>query len=81
MSKIFGVEVKTVDWVKGNDVVMYMNGVDAIVTHDLTGKKATKTIKEPQMVVHHAGESMSLKELRANAKPRRARASPTPPKK
>lgn len=65
--KIFGVELKTANWVKGDDMVMYLNGVDEIVRLDGTNKTATKTIKEPQMVVYHAGETRSLKDLRANA--------------
>lgn len=64
--KLFGVNIKTANWVKGGDMVLFMNGVDEVVHLDGTDKTATKTIKEPQMVVYHAGESISLKELRAN---------------
>lgn len=68
MKKMFGVQIKEADWVKDGDVVFWYNGVDELAKLDGTNKTATKTIKEAQMVVYHAGEVRSLKELRANGR-------------
>lgn len=76
-NKIFGIEIKTAQWVKGNDMVFYYDGVDEMVYLNATNKKLTKTLKEPQMVIYHAGETISLKDLRANAS-HKSKLAPTP---
>jgi len=62
-SSLYGVPIKTANWVKDGDAVFMMNGVDAIARLDGTDKEARYTIKQPKMVIYHKGRIFSQEQV------------------
>ena len=65
--KPFGVNIVAKDWMPINDVAFIYDGIDNIVGLDGTNKEATYTVKEPKMVIVHAGRTRNLDKVRANS--------------
>lgn len=64
VGSLFGVPIKTVEWMPDNTGVFIYNGVDNIVRLDGTDKEARYEIKKPQMVIMHTGEMLTLRGLK-----------------
>lgn len=70
---VFGVPIKTADWVPDGDALFIYNGVDNIVRNDATNKEARYEVKKPRMVILHTGVTPDLAKWRLSQRLRQAK--------